>query len=888
MYSSTYRFTLDLHSTVSQISLPVTIGDTNRAFNIRLADGGLPYTIEDGCVAMITIKRPGGTALAEFCPVERNTLISYNFSQNSNTAAEEGIHTCEIILYDSKGDILASPWFTMIVTGRAAKKDDIPISDENRTFIDGIVTEELERREAELAREKAEKGDNLDGLGGRMYAETQRKVSETARYNAELARVEAEEARAAAESERQTTFTKSQSDRETAYDNAEASRDSQYSDAEALRDSQYEYAETSRGLQYEYAEAQRQGDFNSNEDSRMSEEIVRISAETDRQNAEDQRVANENKRLEAENERLEAENARKTDYVKAEEDRNTWYKQAEAQRDRAYKQAEAKRDYKSTASAYDALDERVTNIESYINPKYYITAEERAFERVIPANACPFIELNSVGSVLTRSKNLLNPADFGRPLTEDGGIVPEPEVNEGINYSAFVIFPEFDYYTVSAIDQDGNSVPCSFDGIDGPNTIEAEAGVPVYVFNWDSGTTAIYVQVEKGDVATPFERYYPYAPVKRCDNLIPFPYLNKWSNPNDGINAIVDDNGVITVNGTYTGTAAVIDFNLAENMNLPIGKYTISGCTGTDKFRLFIWIKGGSTDRYITQYIGATSFDINDGEYIYRLNIRITKDTQINNLVVKPMINKGETALPYEPYYTGTKSTKVTAIEHYGANLVDDVKFFTDVGFIKQSNGYWLGSNKTATIFTNTEKRAGSLSIAYMSRTLTANGTGNSVALALINYTDGTSEYKALTTDGTTEYGRKTYTTKADKTVDKIRFSYGITGTFEIKDLIINWGGVVDYHPYSAEPIFTINIPQSIQNLNGYGFGKIDFDNKKYIQEFDENGELSTPIITDISSYLIDFDNTPEVQAAGTMRFLNEAKAPILSTISFLAKEGSV
>ena len=142
--------------------------------------------------------------------------------------------------------------------------------------------------------------------------------------------------------------------------------------------------------------------------------------------------------------------------------------------------------------------------------------------------------------------------------------------------------------------------------------------------------------------------------------------------------------------------------------------------------------------------------------------------------------------------------------------------------------------------------------------------------------------------DGTKEYGRRTYTTNANKTVLKIEFSYGITGTFEVKDLIVNWGVVVDYKPFSAEPIVTIEIPKSIQNLNGYGFGTIDFDNKKFIQDYDENGALSNPIITDISAYLSGIYNTFEVQAGGTLKFINEAKASIPSTISYLAKEGTV
>ena len=66
MISSNYRFMLDLHSTQSQISLPVTLGDTARVWYISLADGGVPYIIEDGVLAKIEIKRPTGTFIEAF------------------------------------------------------------------------------------------------------------------------------------------------------------------------------------------------------------------------------------------------------------------------------------------------------------------------------------------------------------------------------------------------------------------------------------------------------------------------------------------------------------------------------------------------------------------------------------------------------------------------------------------------------------------------------------------------------------------------------------------------------------------------------------------------------------------------------------------------------
>lgn len=152
MISSNYRFTLDLHSTQSQISLPVTLGDTARVFYISLSDGGLPYIIPDGVLAKMEIKRPTGTFIEAFCVIENNTTIKYDFSQNTRTAIVEGIHDCAVILYDAKGNVIGSPRFTMVVSNRVVNSDDINLSDEDITAIDAIIAAEASRQEAELGR----------------------------------------------------------------------------------------------------------------------------------------------------------------------------------------------------------------------------------------------------------------------------------------------------------------------------------------------------------------------------------------------------------------------------------------------------------------------------------------------------------------------------------------------------------------------------------------------------------------------------------------------------------------------------------------------------------------------------------------------------------------
>ena len=156
MHTSKFRFTLDLQTTQSQVSIPITLGDTGRTWYISFSDGSLPFALADGCLAKLEIKRPTGTFLEEFCPIENGTTVKYAFSQNENTAAVEGLHECAVILYNTEGEMIGSPRFTMIVIDRVISSDDLNLSDENRTAIDAIIAAEASRQDAETGRVNAE------------------------------------------------------------------------------------------------------------------------------------------------------------------------------------------------------------------------------------------------------------------------------------------------------------------------------------------------------------------------------------------------------------------------------------------------------------------------------------------------------------------------------------------------------------------------------------------------------------------------------------------------------------------------------------------------------------------------------------------------------------
>ena len=181
MNYSTYRFTLDIHKTRSQVSIPVMFQDTWVRFFINLTDGGKPYHIADGCKAVLFGKKADGTALVNDCEIVDNTRIVYTF--NNQTASCLGAVECEIRLYNllEEGLHLTTPSFVILVEDRVVDDDYIE-SNSDTSAIDHILESEIEREEAESERKESEEE--------RREAEAYRQEEEAKRQEAERFRDE--------------------------------------------------------------------------------------------------------------------------------------------------------------------------------------------------------------------------------------------------------------------------------------------------------------------------------------------------------------------------------------------------------------------------------------------------------------------------------------------------------------------------------------------------------------------------------------------------------------------------------------------------------------------------------------------------------------------------
>lgn len=162
MNYSTYRFTLDIHKTKSQVSIPVLFQDTGAQIFINLTDGGKPYHIAEGCKAVLYGRKPLFHAdtgkydtLLEDCEViDGGTRIRYAFSDQTTT--QLGSVACEIRLYSKDGKLLTTPAFEILVEARVIEDDEIIESADERTALDRVFESEMAREEAERERQANE------------------------------------------------------------------------------------------------------------------------------------------------------------------------------------------------------------------------------------------------------------------------------------------------------------------------------------------------------------------------------------------------------------------------------------------------------------------------------------------------------------------------------------------------------------------------------------------------------------------------------------------------------------------------------------------------------------------------------------------------------------
>lgn len=203
MTYSKYRFTLDIHKSKSQVFIPVMFGDTSIRFYMSINDGGVPYTIAEGCTAMFCARKANGRLLVHKCDINDGRIV-YTF--RDTTANVLGVTNCEVRIYGAGGaGLLTTPRFFMVVEEKVMTDDEVKEEYEevssDLSGLDEIILNEQKRKVNEAEREENEESRRISEAE-RADSEFERKEAEAKRDDAEGKRADAEGARATSENER--------------------------------------------------------------------------------------------------------------------------------------------------------------------------------------------------------------------------------------------------------------------------------------------------------------------------------------------------------------------------------------------------------------------------------------------------------------------------------------------------------------------------------------------------------------------------------------------------------------------------------------------------------------------------------------------------------------
>lgn len=371
--------------------------------------------------------------------------------------------------------------------------------------------------------------------------------------------------------------------------------------------------------------------------------------------------------------------------------------------------------------------------------------------------------------------------------------------------------------------------------------------LPLAISNIPHDVTLAYHEVNSTAYRTLVpQNAEPYARINKIGgkshktrNLIPYPYAEKNKTMN-GITFTDNGDGTVTVNGTATANATFwlcsgvkLDRLIAGSTYIPstgnsaIGSGVILMCNyeGTD----------GVQKNFTTSEIGARTYPSNTTKDM--LYLLVQTGTTVNNAIIKPMLNEGDTALPYEPYFEGLRDTKTTALKSEGANLAHSISegsntTITD-GVVTQieADTYEEAIFKCQLYSKTGYQSGGIVKWLYATGVHSATFNKEGAETRCVFGINGKSIDTVIVID-ITDLPIGEYTVSAN-------FTNITQGSISWKDIMLNAGSVaIPYTPYVGT-LDTLAIPEEVQSLDGYGQGKsdteynfIDLINKTFPKEY--------------------------------------------------------
>lgn len=332
----------------------------------------------------------------------------------------------------------------------------------------------------------------------------------------------------------------------------------------------------------------------------------------------------------------------------------------------------------------------------------------------------------------------------------------------------------------------------------------------------------------------------PYAEVlkvggmtRKCTNLIPYPYEDTTFAKN-GLTFTDNGDGSLTVNGT---TTSQVFFYLKKSLTLPAGTYYLSGCPKGGGWSTYVLLAQIGSTNYADAGLGRT-IELSESKTL-KMSFTAYAGSTFNNVTIYPVLNEGTTALPYEHFFEGLRSTPVTEVESVGENVRNTLPIPETVQAL---DGYGWGINDACYNYIDWEKRqlvkrVGRVDLGTLKYSIDS-GTFYST---LIDYADNNN---VLTASYTL---RKTF-------AECVANDKSIYAIYNKKKFYINDSAYTDPEAFKA----------AMSGVMLYY-------------------ELATPEITDISD-ILSADNLISVEGGGIITFKNEYEYNVPSEVMYQVK----
>ena len=173
---------------------------------------------------------------------------------------------------------------------------------------------------------------------------------------------------------------------------------------------------------------------------------------------------------------------------------------------------------------------------------------------------------------------------------------------------------------------------------------------------WDDGVPDDYENctlcpvMQKGNIR-PITGHSEVKLWREGKNLLPYPYVDSSKTTKEGVTYTDNGDGTITLNGTPTSSGGNT-FTLATHVELKDGVEYFAN-DGTEERNVNVYIQYLNEDgvkKWYSKYTTPSSLVWNKNYTLIKVYIQLNEIKTFNNVIIRPQLEVGSTATPYEPY----------------------------------------------------------------------------------------------------------------------------------------------------------------------------------------------------------------------------------------------